>query len=270
MNRIHIVGVASRTGTTLMAELMHTCFAVDGYCEHELSIFRRPVPPVELLVTKRPTESEWIIPVLEHDPNLWVICMMRDPRDVVVSKHGKRPDIYWTNLRLWKQAVDSALRESERNARYILIRYEDLVLKPDETQEYLEKRIPFLKRKVVFSRYHEIARPSKDSVDAMRGIRPISSKSIGSWHHHKPRLKAQLELHGSIDRYLTILGYETDTTWKDEMEGVTAENIGTFKPEFDTSTFWERLRKYLKLESRLLRYRLGLIRKAKIKTVHTE
>ena len=250
-----------------MAELMHTCFNVDGYCEHELSIFRHPVPPVDLLITKSPTESEWVIPVLKQDPKLWVICMMRDPRDVVVSKHGKRPDIYWTNLRLWKQAVDSALKESEINERYILIRYEDLVLKPDETQEYLEKRIPFLKRKVAFSRYHEVARPSKDSADAMRGMRPISSKSIGSWHNHKPRLKAQLELHGSIDEYLNNLGYETEPTWKEELVGVTAENVGTFKPEFDTSTYWERLFKYLKLESRLFRYRLRLTRKAKIETV---
>ncbi len=247
-----------------MAELVNTCFHIDGYASHELSIFRRPDRDVDLLVTKCPTEAEDVIPALEHDPNLWVICMMRDPRDVVVSRHGKRPDIYWTNLRLWKQAVDAAVEESKRNPRYVLVRYEDLVQKPDETQEYLEERIPLLKRKVEFSRFHEVAKPSKDSVDAMRGVRPISSKSVGSWRNHKARLKAQIELHGGIDDYLSTLGYESDDSWKSELDGVEAENVGTFKPEFDDSTLRERLRKRFKLLSRLIRYRLGITRKAEI------
>lgn len=253
-----------------MAELFNTCFEIDGYAAHELSIFRRPDKPVELLVTKSPTEAEEVIPVLKHDPNLWVVCMMRDPRDVVVSKHGKRPDIYWTNLRLWKKAVDSALKESEKNKRYVLIRYEDLVLRPDETQEYIERRIPFLKRKFAFSEFHKVAKPSSDSVDAMRGVRPISSKSIGSWRKHKERLKAQLELHGPVDNYLKLLEYENDDSWKKELEDVTPNNVGTFKPEFETLTSHEKLRKRLKLASRVLRYRLGICRKAEIETTRND
>jgi hypothetical protein len=243
---------------------MNSCFDIDGYSAHELSIFRRPDPQVGLLVTKCPTEAEDVIPVLKHDSNLWVICMMRDPRDVVVSRHGKRPDIYWTNLRLWKKAVDAALEESATDHRYILVRYEDLVTDPDSTQKYLEEHLPFLQHKVDFSQFHEIAKPSKDSVDAMRGVRPISSKSIGSWRQHKARLVAQIDLHGDIDSYLKKLGYENDEKWKQELTGITGENVGTFKPEFDNSTIRNKLYRRWKLWSRVTRHRLRLTRKATI------
>lgn len=264
MTRIHIVGVASRTGTTLMAELMHTCFRIDGYAEHELSIFRRPSPPADLVITKSPVQAAEVIEVLRHDPDLWVICMMRDPRDVVVSRHGSRPDIYWTNLRLWKETADLAYTESRRNPRYILVRYEDLVSNPDETQQYIEKRMPFLKRIAPFSKFHEIARPSGDSLQAMRGVRPISNKSVGIWRNHKPRLAAQIQLHGDIDQYLIELGYESDHQWKKELTGVTPDNQQSFKPEFDQSTWLQRLRKRWKLFSRIVRHRLGITRKADI------
>lgn len=264
MKRIHVVGVASRTGTTLMAELLHTCFKVDGYAEHELSIFRRPRPRVELVVTKSPIEAVESIKVLHHDPDLWVICMLRDPRDVVVSRHGSRPELYWTNLRLWKQAVDAAYAESQRNSRYILIRYEDMVTTPDKVQQDIEQRLPFLERKTPFSRFHEIAKPSSGSLKAMRGVRPISNKSVGSWKDHKPRLVAQLELHGDIQDYLVKLGYESDDSWKRELEGVIADNQESFKPEFDDASLIQRMQKRWKLFSRLLRYRLGITRKAYI------
>lgn len=264
MKRIHIVGVASRTGTTLMAELMHTCFRVDGYAEHELSIFRRPSPETGLIVTKSPAESAEVIEVLKYAPDLWVICMMRDPRDIVVSRHDSHPDIYWTNLRSWKKAVDLTSEESLRNPRFILVRYEDLVSDPDATQRYLEERIPFLSRIAPFSQFHEIARPSDGSLKAMHGVRPISNKSVGIWRNHKPRLAAQIQLHGDIGQYLIDLGYESNHQWKKELEGVIPDNHQSFKPEFDQSTWLQRLCKRLKLFSRLVRHRLGITRKAEI------
>ena len=42
VKRLHIVG-CPRSGTTLLMELVATCFDSGGYCEHELSIFE----PVE-------------------------------------------------------------------------------------------------------------------------------------------------------------------------------------------------------------------------------
>ena len=42
MRRIHIVGCGPRTGTTLMAELMGTCFDINASCQHEESVFALP------------------------------------------------------------------------------------------------------------------------------------------------------------------------------------------------------------------------------------
>ena len=266
MKRIHVVGVAARTGTTLMAELINSCFRVGGYCPHEMTIFRKPSTTVDLLVTKAPTEAKEVIPVLRHDPALYIVCMMRDPRDVVVSKHGKRPDVYWTNLRYWKESVDAAVYESEQNNNYILVRYEELVQDPDSIQKMLMEKMPFLEKVANFSDFHNTAKPSQDSLDAMKGFRPISSSSVGSWRKHKARLLAQLQLHGDIDDYLINLGYETDTEWKSELVDVTPNNLKSSKPEFEKAGALKHIQNKISFQSKVLRYRLGLLRSQEIKT----
>lgn len=262
MTRIHIVGATSRTGTTLMAELMNSCFRIGGYAAHEMSIFRRPDRRVDLLVTKCPTEATRVIPVLAIDPELFVICMVRDPRDVAVSRHGNHSDHYWTSLREWKEAVDAIKAANARYPdRYLLVKYEDLVGDPDSVQRQLLQHWPFLDKLADFSRYHEVARPSEDSLSAMRGLRPISSSSVGSWVRHKPRLAAQLKLHGGIDEYLYEFGYEENADWKQALEDVQPDNGKTYKPEFEDDSFRMRFKRRYRQISRLLRYRFGGLRK---------
>ncbi len=102
MKRIHIVGVSPRTGTTLMAEAIKTCFKIDSYTTHETSLFSRPRGKNDIFLTKRPGDIMIVGPSLRVDPHLFVVCMIRDPRDIISSKHEKNPDRYWASLRYWK------------------------------------------------------------------------------------------------------------------------------------------------------------------------
>ena len=55
MKRLHIVG-CPRSGTTLLMELVSTCFASGGYCDHELSIFEPVEDVADIYFTKQPND----------------------------------------------------------------------------------------------------------------------------------------------------------------------------------------------------------------------
>lgn len=98
--------------------------------------------------------------------NLYVIYMVGDPRDMIVSKHAIDLDRYWASLTHWK-TYTSYGRRLQSHPRFITVSYEDLVPQLGQIQDYLMKRMPFLIKKASFNTYHEIAQPSKDSMMAL-------------------------------------------------------------------------------------------------------
>ena len=257
--RIHVVGSSPRTGTTLLTELLVMGFEVDGFADHERSIFREPHVPCEIYVSKDPKDVRVAKRVLAADPQLWILHMVRDPRDVVVSVHARDPDAYWTHLRLWKSYRRSA-RRAEGHPRFITIRYEDLVRDPDGIQDEIARRLPFLKRRRNFSDFHRFADPPPRSLEALSGVREISADAIGCWREHKPRLAAQLARHGAIDRDLIELGYERDGGWRRELDGVVPDGGRTHLREMITAR--ERIQGALHRQREVRRYRRRARRRA--------
>ena len=233
MQRIHIVGCGPRTGTTLMAEMMSACFEIDLYPKHESSIYARPTCPAKIFLTKRPRDILVVEPMLWVLSNLHVIYMLRDPRDMVVSKHKKDPESYWASLRYWRTYTIYG-RKLQNHPRFLSVRYEDLVTKADEVQAYIKQRIPFLNERAPFSCYHEIAQPDGDSLAALKGMRPVNASSIGNWRNHLPRIAAQIENHGDISQDLIEYGYEQDNSWVQELAGVTPDFSDSHWPEYFT------------------------------------
>lgn len=228
--RIHVVGLSPRTGTTLMVELLMASYRLDGRGDHERSIFDTPPPGPSPFCSKLPGDllsMPWLLPA---DPELWVVCMVRDPRDVVVSRHSRDPSAYWVHLGVWKQRRTVAHR-LQGHRRYIEIRYEDLVTDPARVQEEIDSRIPFLERTGDFSDFHLRAAPSARAQEALGAVRPVEPSRIGNWRTHRPRLVAQLERHGPVDEGLRAYGYESDGAWKRELQGVPADNGRTHFPE---------------------------------------
>ena len=178
--RIHIVGSSPRTGTTLLTELMRHGFEIDGFTDHEEPLRRAPPEPYQSYLTKAPSDVLVAEAYLRIDPKLWILHMVRDPRDVVVSRHGRAPDLYWTNLAVWKR-YRRAARRLESHPRFLTIRYEDLSADPDAVQRKIADFLPFLAFRRPFSEVHRVAEPSADSVDALGGLRPVSAASVGAW-----------------------------------------------------------------------------------------
>jgi hypothetical protein len=173
-------------------------------------------------LTKRPADLGAIAPRLRLDPHFHAVCLMRDPRDVVVSRHNKDRSRYWTPLRIWKERLP-LVRRFSGHARFTLIRYEDLVVDPDAAARRLTDRLPFLELTHPFSAFPALAQPSPAAVDALGAVRPFDTASIGNWRNHLPRLAGQLAKYGPITDELVEFGYERDAGWLTALAGVTPD-----------------------------------------------
>lgn len=237
MKRIHIVGAGPRTGTTLLAEAMRACFAIDAVERHEapLSRHRRRAG---VYLTKMPGDIPIVEPRLRIDRHFNVIAIVRDPRDAVVSRHARLPHLYYTPLRLWKAHI-AYMRRLRGHKRFVLIRYEDLVHDPDAVQDFIAERLPFLRKTGSFSRFHEVAEPSKKSLTALGGLRAINNSSIGTWREHLPRLAGQLAQHGAITDELIEFGYESDDRWLALLDGIEPNLTPSHHPEHIRRPVWQ-------------------------------
>lgn len=258
MNRIHVVGVSPRTGTTLMIEALRACFSIDYCSSHEDRLFTRPPAGTNVFLSKAPRDIMVVGPSLRADPNLYALCMMRDPRDIICSKHKKKPDTYWAGLKFWK-TYTTALKKLCDHPRFTLIKYEVFVSQPDEVQQRIAEKIPFLQPKTPFSQYHQVAKVSNSSNEALRGVRPIKPTSIGRWKKHKPRVAGQLELHNSIAEDLITFGYEKDDSWLRDLRDVKPDLRPSRHSEFFTLSqkFGLKLGKYIEAARRYFEQIIG-------------
>ena len=250
--QIHIVGCSPRSGTTLLHEAIITCFEIDAHYEHEKRFNHTRALRGQTLVSKRPKDTQFMPSVLKLVPQFWVIYLLRDPRDVVVSKHA-RSTKYYSNIRLWREQHEYATQMIE-HPRFHLVKYEDLVKDPNRVQQEIMKKIPWLIKQHDFSNYHLHATVSDSSASAMHGVRPISPTSLRQWEENLPRLKKQIKLHGSLTPDLIRCDYEADDAWESILDNVEPLDGESFYPE--KLHFWHRLRKIPNIYAKTRWYRL--------------
>lgn len=254
--RLHIVG-CPRSGTTLMMELMASCFSNDGDCEHETSIFSPHPEDAQLYFSKKPTDIRYIKKILLNDPDLFIICLYRDPRSVITSIHKSKSNMYFVDYVEWKKCQDAA-EALQQEPRFLLIKYEDLTQSPNVVQDRIISTFPFLHKKHAFTNYTDVAKPSEKSQNALNGVRPIDTTRHASWKKHLPRIKSQCLRHPKLLQDLIRLGYETDDSWFKELDSVEAKVYPCrYSKGRSPSRKWEthirkyfQIRKYLKIKSK--------------------
>ncbi len=79
---------------------MATCFRFDKHYEHEIRFNLVTADDGQIVLTKRPKDTMYMPRVIDGDGAIYVIYLMRDPRDVIVSRHGKDKSRYYSNVRL--------------------------------------------------------------------------------------------------------------------------------------------------------------------------
>ena len=162
IERIHVIGCA-RSGTTLL-QLAMACFSGVVLAEDESSpshpfLGERARLAMKLgwrrgrkfYITKR--DSGWYFPkhrdalqAVTRAENIGLILMVRDPRDVMLSRHvgskmGPPEDAYVTPQR-WYESILAGQHIFEVLAdhpRKLVLRYEDLVNAPAEAERRLSE-----------------------------------------------------------------------------------------------------------------------------------
>lgn len=223
MTNVHVVG-CPRSGTTLLTEMMATCFQIDGSCDHEETIFKVSPQHKGIYLSKKPNDAMWVHRIIDRDNQLHVIGMIRDPRAVICSIHQGHPGMYFCNYPVWKRA-ERALSQLKDHPRMLLVRYEELVSNPDVVQEQITGRFPFLQIRHRFSDFHLYARSSEKSVAALGGVREVDRERIQGWMQHLPRLKQQADRYPELLADLEKYGYENSNDWIKVLEGVAGKNF---------------------------------------------
>ena len=249
---LHIVACSPRSGTTLLHEVMVTCFDIDKHYDHEIRFHLVTGEDGQVVITKRPKDTMYMPEVLDDDPELYVIYVLRDPRDVICSRHGKNKDMYYSNVRLWRQ-MHAYAKRMYGHERFLEVRYEDFVRDPDTTQKAIEEKFPWLNSRHAFSEYHEHAQVSAKSALAMHSVRPIAPTSVGVWTQHPGRIKGQQIVHGSLTPDLIECGYEASGEWETVLETVEPDMSGSRYPE--KLYFWSRISQRINALRKIAVYR---------------
>jgi hypothetical protein len=241
--------------------MMSACCSFNKLYGHETRFNRTHANSGETLLTKRPKDTQFMPRVLTSVPEFWVIYCLRDPRDVVVSKHRIAENKYYSNLRLWREQHAFA-KQMQAHERCITVRYEDLVSDPDTVQEMLQKQIRWLISAHPFSEYHQHAQLSAQSERAMHGLRSINTDSIGRWRDNLPRIAGQIERHGDITEQLIECGYETDASWLEALTGIQPDYSPSRYP--DRKGLWNQLRQNANIALKVAAYRFNRWRKGQL------
>lgn len=231
---------------------MVTCFKVDKHYDHEIRFNLVDARDGQTLITKRPKDTMYMPAVIDDDPDIYVIYVMRDPRDVICSRHGKNRDMYYSNIRLWREMHGYA-KQMAGHDRFLEIRYEDFVRDPDAIQDIIAQKFPWLEKIHDFSEYHEYAQISEKSITAMHSVRPIAPTSVGVWTRHPGRIKGQQIIHGSLSPDLIECGYEASADWEQVLDAVEPDFSRSRYPE--KVYFWSRISQYINALRKVAMYR---------------
>ena len=190
MKRIHIIGT-QRAGTTLMKNLF-VCYK-DVYIAggeplwDQEDLFMQENKDTHHIVSKNPGEDAdgGLLEAIDNDPNLKVICMVRDPRDILCSIWGDNDAPMWMQGGNWLSLgsrLDFITRfRIQKGSKVCFVKYEELVTEPEKIQKEIAE-FTGLEIEISFSDW-ETRRDESTAADtdekAMRGFRPPDTNSIG-------------------------------------------------------------------------------------------
>lgn len=240
MNKIVITGCA-RSGTTLLlflARYFENCqVMIDA--EYMPTKIDKPesiyyIPNIDRnknLIIKRPIQE------IGHDEyesisdmincGFTILYLIRDGRDVMVSKHPPDTETYHVSPKRWIETINDLMNNHDKNI--YVIKYEDMVARPKVTMDYISNIIGNKYSQEYNGFYLDI--PDSPMITGghmksgfgFKGTRPIQEDSIGNWklpsHTQRMRDIVRSEYICNICDLLIRFGYEKDNEWINRFTG---------------------------------------------------
>lgn len=140
-----------------------------------------------------------------HQGNFRLIHIIRDGRDVVLSKHPTRKDEYWVEPSRWVRDVKMGLAKKEHPA-VLTIKYEDLIKRYEKTVEGICRFLDIPVSNEIIN-WHQFTTVRKNRA-LYSPIQQINDSSIGKYAlpEHAERLKYFMENEEAVG-LLKDLGY---------------------------------------------------------------
>ena len=198
-----LIGGCARSGTTLLQSILSAhpkIFTfpdeIAAFSRWELNDFGKKVPIrvdklyrealrnkipeyVTRWCSKAPSNIRYISEIMQYFNNrVKFIHIIRDPRDVVLSKHPKKEDRYWVSPERWLKDVRRGLAYKD-HPNVLTIKYEDLIEQPDKT---IDKICWFIDENECEKLHNWREHTKIKRSQALFGkIKPLHKKSIGKW-----------------------------------------------------------------------------------------
>lgn len=224
-NHITICGF-SRSGTTLLYQMLRNSVTNYKMSDKEL--------PSHLsmnehgnTISKRPLDIFDVDRIVANIKNKRIIFLftIRDPRDILVSKHPKVENVFfvhgdfsytfWPSRGVRKTTrggiIDTydRIKKARESCDTISIKYEDLIEDSDKIQKQLGDLFSF-EYKDSFKNFHKY--DMKLSIP-LNGVREVDRNNKKKWRNHPERIKQQIKKFPEILDILIDMGYEDNKDW---------------------------------------------------------
>jgi hypothetical protein len=177
-------------------------------------------------ISKRHAEwwyEEEIRKILDHvlRYNVFIINIVRDPRDVLTSKHAYGKKKHYVEPWYWEKSIGAAdflMTELEKYNDKLTIKYEDVVLNAKNIEKIFEKSLGLLLRDDINSWNSlkdniENSEVNKSMIPYMHKLRNFDKDSIGRWKNNEEKqqyvehLLSKSEYRDKILAFMKKYGY---------------------------------------------------------------
>ena len=227
-----VIGGCGRSGTTLLLSMLSShpkilaipdetyIFCPSGYTENvkydspirlkklfDNYISKLDIQPLQdRWCEKTPKNVQFFGRILEYFSDISIINVVRDGRDVVLSKHPKNPEQNWVSIERWIDDVSSGLKYVN-HPQVLTIRYEDLVLSYESTMRRICKHIG-LDFNYHLHNWYQFSL-IRQNVAWLGELQPLYSSSIGVWQDNRDNEIVQRFLkNDTAMNLLKDLGYD--------------------------------------------------------------
>jgi hypothetical protein len=238
MNRHIVIAGQGRAGSTLFYNMLRS--TLRGF----------QMPPSEApasnyidrpgsFCTKRPFDIFEIPRILQQSQgkkHVDLIVTMRDPRDVLISKHRRVPNEYFCGAdHCWfvpgntkpsytapgimptHKAIITIINSGIFSNGVFVLKYEDLVSDPERIKNMLAANLN-VEFEGNFSDFHEQNIP-ENLTGPLNGIRPVEVRKEPKWKkpEHRDRIIDQFTRFPALHDLLITFGYEDNADWLSEL-----------------------------------------------------